>query len=61
MTNKRTGLMSSFTVAQSDNFSYRGVFAEVFVISMKVEKADYEKAVSWIRDLVKGAIFDPER
>ena len=54
-------LSNSFTVSQSAHFSYRGVFSEVFVISIKVEKADYEKAVGWIRDLVNGVVFVPER
>jgi Zn-dependent M16 (insulinase) family peptidase len=54
-------LTQSFTVSQSASFSYRGVFAEVFTVSIKVEKADYEKAIQWIRDLVSGAIFDKER
>jgi len=51
----------SFTVSQNAYFSFRGCFAEVFTISLKVEKNDYEKAVQWIRDLVTGAIFEKDR
>lgn len=54
-------LTNSFTVVQNAHFSFRGAFSEVFVISLKVEKADYEKAVQWIRDLVTGAVFNKER
>lgn len=48
-------------MSQNAYFSFRGCFAEVFTISLKVERADYEKAVQWIRDLVTGAIFEKER
>jgi Zn-dependent M16 (insulinase) family peptidase len=30
-------------------------------MSLKVEKPDYEKAIAFIRDLVQGAIFSPDR
>lgn len=51
----------SFTVSQSVDFSFRSCFSEVLCITMKVEAADFEKAVSWIRDLVSGCIFTKDR
>ena len=57
----RSELTYSFTVSQSAHFSYRGCFAEVFVVSLKMQKEDYEKGVQWIRDLVTGAVFSKER
>lgn len=51
----------SFTVSQGTSFSYRGSFSEVLTVSMKVEAAQYAEAVTWIKDLVTGAIFTKER
>lgn len=33
----------------------------MFVVSLKMQKEDYEKGVQWIRDLVTGAVFSKER
>ena len=33
----------------------------MFIVSLKVEKGDYEKGVDWIKDLISGCIFDNER
>ncbi|KAH7911953.1 Metalloenzyme, LuxS/M16 peptidase-like protein [Hygrophoropsis aurantiaca] len=36
-------------------------FTEVMRVSFKVETARYESTVSWLRDLIYGAVFDKDR
>lgn len=57
----RQDLTRSFTVSQSSYFSFRGCFSETFVVQLKVELAQFEEAVGWIRDLIAGSIFSKER
>jgi hypothetical protein len=52
---------SSFTISQNTYFTFRGRFSEVLVVEMKVEKAEYEKAIGWIKDLMTGLIFAKDR
>lgn len=51
----------SFTISQNAYFTFRGRFSEILVIELKVEKAEYEKAVGWIRDLITGLVFAKDR
>jgi Zn-dependent M16 (insulinase) family peptidase len=37
------------------------VCSEIFTVGLKVEQADYEKAIAWIRDIISGCIFDKDR
>ncbi|KAK4688517.1 presequence protease, partial [Tremellales sp. Uapishka_1] len=53
--------LNDFTVSQSVSWDVRGSFAELFGVGLKVEKAQYEEAVAWIRDLVSGSIFSKDR
>ncbi|ORY30613.1 cytoplasm protein, partial [Naematelia encephala] len=53
--------LNDFTVSQNISFSYRSCFSEVLCIALKVEKTDFEKAVTWIRDLVTGVMFTKDR
>ncbi|KAJ3559767.1 hypothetical protein NM688_g144 [Phlebia brevispora] len=49
------------TVAYDIGFGTGGGFPEVMRVSIKVEPANYELAISWLRDLFYGSIFDKER
>lgn len=51
----------SLTVSQSAHFEFKGNFAEVMAVTLKIEKAQYEQAVAWLRDLLAGAVFDSKR
>ncbi|WWD18715.1 hypothetical protein CI109_103169 [Kwoniella shandongensis] len=53
--------LNDLTVSQDTHFEFRGVFAEIVCVSLKVQKTQYEEAVSWLRDLLTGAIFSKER
>ncbi|WWC88419.1 uncharacterized protein L201_003330 [Kwoniella dendrophila CBS 6074] len=53
--------LNDLTVSQQTHFEFRGSFAEVLCVSLKVQTKQYEEAVAWIRDLVTGAIFTKER
>jgi Zn-dependent M16 (insulinase) family peptidase len=51
----------SFTISTDSSFTVRGRFSEVLVIGMKVEIADYEKAIGWMRDSITGLVFTKDR
>lgn len=51
----------SFTVSHGATFQFRGAFEEVFKLSLKAEKADFERALGWLRDVIQGSIFTAER
>nr|XP_019045357.1 cytoplasmic protein [Kwoniella bestiolae CBS 10118]OCF24287.1 cytoplasmic protein [Kwoniella bestiolae CBS 10118] len=53
--------LNDLTIYQQACFEFRGGFAETLCISFKVETKRYEEAVTWIRDLMSGVIFDKER
>ncbi|WWC71010.1 uncharacterized protein I206_104963 [Kwoniella pini CBS 10737] len=53
--------LNDLTVSQQIHFEFRGNFAEVLCISLKVQTHQYEEAVKWIRDLLTGAIFTKDR
>lgn len=54
--------LDSETVAYDIAFgAASGGFPELLRISIKVEVANYELAVSWIKDLLYGSVFDKER
>ncbi|WRT68029.1 uncharacterized protein IL334_005004 [Kwoniella shivajii] len=53
--------LNDLTVSQNAYFEYRGNFAEVLCISLKVQKHQYDEAVAWIRDLLTGVIFSKDR
>ncbi|OXG18692.1 cytoplasmic protein [Cryptococcus neoformans Tu401-1] len=53
--------LEDLTVSQSAHFEFKGNFAEVMAVTLKVEKAQYEQAVAWLRDLLAGAVFDSKR
>ena len=36
-------------------------FSEMFHVTIRVEKAEYETAIAWLRDLLYGSEFDKER
>ena len=38
-----------------------GMFPETMRITLKVEPANYEVAISWLKDLIYGSVFDKER
>jgi Zn-dependent M16 (insulinase) family peptidase len=58
---KHANTYGSFTVSHSASFSYRGGFSEIFTISLKVSTSDYEKAITFIRDLITSVTFSAER
>jgi Zn-dependent M16 (insulinase) family peptidase len=49
------------TVSYEVGLGVSGQFADIFRVSIKVETALYETAVTWLRDLVYGSEFIPER
>ncbi|WWC62849.1 uncharacterized protein I303_105447 [Kwoniella dejecticola CBS 10117] len=53
--------LNDLTVSQQTHFEFRGNFAEVLCVSLKVQTQQCEEAVAWIRDLVTGAIFTQDR
>ncbi|OCF37287.1 cytoplasmic protein [Kwoniella heveanensis BCC8398] len=53
--------LNDLTVAQMCHWEFRGNFAEVLCLSLKVQKTQYEEAIAWIRDLVTGVIYDKDR
>lgn len=49
------------TVSYETGLGISGSFSETFRISIKVETAQYENAIAWLKDLVYGAEFNEER
>src|SRR6185437_12395867 len=49
------------TVSYDTSLGFGSSFTEVARISIKVETANYQTAVSWIWDLLHGSVFDVER
>ncbi|KAK7064154.1 Metalloenzyme, LuxS/M16 peptidase-like protein [Favolaschia claudopus] len=49
------------TVSYEVGLGVSNSFAEVFRVSLKVETAQYEGAVAWLKDLMYGAEFDKDR
>jgi len=49
------------TVAYGAELGTNGTFEELLRVSIKVEKDQYEIAVSWLKDLFYGSEFDKER
>ena len=49
------------TVSYEIGLGISGSFSDTFRVSIKVEIAQYEKAVAWLKDLVYGAEFNEER
>lgn len=37
------------------------MFTEILTLDLKVEKADYSKALEWMRDLIEGLRFEKDR
>ena len=49
------------TVSYDVGLGVSNNFADTFRVSIKVEKAEYETAIAWLRDLIYGSEFDKER
>jgi Zn-dependent M16 (insulinase) family peptidase len=49
------------TVKYKAKLGISGYFTNTFRVTIKVEKARYETAVAWLRDLLYGSVFDKER
>lgn len=49
------------TVSYEVGTGIGGAFTELFRVSLKVETALYETAVSWLKDLLYHSEFDKER
>ena len=49
------------TVSYEANLGLNGYFGELVRISLKVEVAQYDKAVSWLSDLMFRSEFDTKR
>ncbi|KAF8807490.1 hypothetical protein BYT27DRAFT_7189561 [Phlegmacium glaucopus] len=49
------------TVSYEVGLGVSNSFTDIFRVSMKVEKAHYETAIAWLKDLVYGAEFDENR
>jgi Zn-dependent M16 (insulinase) family peptidase len=49
------------TVAYGVELGVNSTFEEAMSVIIKVEKAQYETAISWLRDLLYGIQFDRER
>jgi Zn-dependent M16 (insulinase) family peptidase len=49
------------TVSYEVGLGVSNNFTETFRVSIKVEKAGYETAIAWLRDLIYGSEFDKER
>jgi len=49
------------TVSYEIGLGISGSFSDTFRVSIKVEVAQYEKAIAWLKDLVYGAEFNEER
>ncbi|KAF8140174.1 Metalloenzyme, LuxS/M16 peptidase-like protein [Boletus edulis] len=53
--------LDDLTVSYEAGLGLSDQFTELARISIKVETAHYESAITWLRDLVWGAVFDKER
>jgi hypothetical protein len=49
------------TVSYEVGLGISSAFAETLRITIKVETAQYETAIAWLKDLMYGAEFDKER
>lgn len=49
------------TVSYEATLGFSGMFNEILRLSIKVETAKYDVAVSWLRDIIYGSQFDKER
>jgi Zn-dependent M16 (insulinase) family peptidase len=49
------------TVSYDAGLGLSDTFSNIFRVSIRVEVAKYETAISWLRDLVYGSQFDQER
>jgi hypothetical protein len=49
------------TVSYSVGLGLLNSFADLFLVSIKVETAHYETAIAWMKDLVYGAEFNKDR
>ncbi|KAI0375392.1 hypothetical protein BV20DRAFT_960528 [Pilatotrama ljubarskyi] len=53
--------LDSDTVSYEVSLGVNNTFTEAMRVSIKVETAQYENAIAWLRDLVYGSEFDKER
>ena len=53
--------MDNDTVSYEVAFGNGGRFNEVLRVAIRVETAQYENAIAWLRDLLYGSKFDKER
>jgi len=49
------------TVSYDVGLGFSSGFTDTFRVSIKVETAQYETAIAWLKDLVYGAEFDKDR
>ena len=49
------------TVSYEVELGVLDTFTDIFQVSIQVEIAHYETAISWLNDLVYGADFDTDR
>lgn len=49
------------TVAYDITLGVNEYFCEITRVALKVETAQYAKGIAWLRDLLYGAVYDPER
>ena len=49
------------TVSYEVGLGVSSNFTDTLRVGIKVEKAEYETAVAWLRDLIYGSEFDKER
>lgn len=54
-------LLDNDTVLYEVGLGVSDNFTNTFRITIKVEKAKYETAIAWLRDLVYGSEFEKER
>lgn len=53
--------LDSETVSYEPSLGIGDQFCEVLRVSLKVEIAQYETAVAWLKDLLYGSEFNKER
>lgn len=53
--------LDSDTVSYEVALGVNSVFTETARVSIKVETAQYEHAIAWLKDLVYGSEFDKDR
>jgi hypothetical protein len=49
------------TVGYTVGFGLLGSFTEMVCVSLRVETAQYEAAVAWLKDLIYGSEFNADR